>query len=77
MRNALLITTAATSHAPFPPEPGQTGYAANTALYRGQAAFSMGFTHRLKGAKSFAITGGVAHAGGKDTVVKAGVAGVF
>jgi autotransporter adhesin len=72
-----IAAAAAISNAPFPPEPGQTGYAANTAVYRGQAAVSVSFTHRLRGAKSFAVTGGVAHSGGKDTVVKAGVAGVF
>ncbi len=61
--------------APFPPENGQTSYAANTAVYRGEVGFSASLMHRFD--KSFALTAGVSHAGGKNTAVKAGIAGVF
>ena len=72
-----IAAATAMSNAPFPPEPGQTGYAANTAVYHGQVAFSASITHRFKGAKTSVITAGVSHAGGKETALKAGVAGVF
>ena len=72
-----IAAAVAMADAPFPSAPGRTSYAANGAVYRGQAAFSVALTHRLKTDTPFAFTAGVSHAGGSDTAVKFGVAGEF
>lgn len=65
------------SPAPFPSAPGRTSYTANTAVYRGEAAFSASIAHRLDLASLFAVTGGLGFAGGRDIAVRVGVAGEF
>jgi trimeric autotransporter adhesin len=63
--------------APMPSEPGKTSVVGGTAFYRGEGAFSMSFNHRLNLDIPMAIGGGVAHSGGKDTVVRAHFATEF
>jgi hypothetical protein len=55
--------------------PGKTSYASNVGYYRGEMGVSAGLMHRFDG--DFAVTAGVSYAGGKNTAVKAGVAGEF
>ena len=62
---------------PFPPEPGQTGYAARGAVYRGQYGFSLGISHRLDIDVPLTISANVSHAGGSNTGGSIGVAGIF
>ena len=59
----------------FPSADGKTSYASNVAYYRGEVGFSAGLMHRFDGA--FAVTAGASFGGGKNTAVKAGVAGEF
>jgi autotransporter adhesin len=59
----------------FPSEAGRTSYASNVALFRGEVGFSAGIAHRFDG--DFALTAGATFAGGKNTAVRAGVAGEF
>ena len=63
--------------APFPSAPGKTSYAANGAVYRGELAMSFSLMHRIDSDTPFAFTAGVSHSGGKDTAVRAGIAGEF
>jgi membrane protein YqaA with SNARE-associated domain len=49
--------------------------ASNVGYYRGEVGVSAGLMHRFDG--DFAVTAGVSYAGGKNTAVKAGVAGEF
>ena len=72
-----IAAATAMANAPFPSEPGKTSYAANGATYRGEVAFSASISHRLAGDTPFAINVGVSHSGGKDTAIKAGIAGEF
>ena len=59
----------------FPSAAGRTSYASNFALFRGEVGFSAGIAHRFE--SDFALTAGATYAGGKNTAVKAGVAGEF
>lgn len=59
----------------FPSEPGRTSYASNVAVFRGEVGFSAGIAHRFDG--DFALTAGATYAGGKNTAVRAGIAGEF
>jgi autotransporter adhesin len=63
--------------APMPSEPGKTSVVAGTAFYRGEGAFSVSFNHRLNLEAPVSFGGGIAHSGGKDTVVRAHVATEF
>ena len=63
--------------APMPSEPGKTSLVGGTAFYRGEGAFSISFNHRLNLDIPVAFGGGIAHSGGKDTVVRAHVATEF
>jgi autotransporter adhesin len=72
-----IAAAVAMADAPFPSAPGKTSYAANTALYRGEFAFSLSLTHRLDSETPLALTAGLSHSGGKDTAVRAGIAGEF
>jgi autotransporter adhesin len=67
----------ALTSAPFPSAPGKTSYAANTAIYRGQVAFSASLSYRLDTSSPFALTGGVSVAAGNDVGGRVGVAGEF
>jgi autotransporter adhesin len=74
MRQGIAAVTAmAQPH--FPSAPGKTSYASNVGYYRGEVGVSAGLMHRFDG--DFAVTAGVSYAGGKNTAVKAGVAGEF
>ena len=72
-----IAAASALATAPLPSAIGKTSYAANTAYYRGKAAFSIAFAHRLDVGSAFALTAGVSQSGGKDTVARVGVAGEF
>lgn len=72
-----IAAAVAMADAPFPSEPGRTSYAANGAVYRGEAAFSVSLMHRLDTESPFAITAGVSQSGGRNTAVRAGFAGEF
>lgn len=72
-----IAAAVALTNAPFPSASGRTSYAANTAVYRGEIAFSASFAHRLNIDTPFAITAGVSHSGGKDTAARVGIAGEF
>jgi trimeric autotransporter adhesin len=72
-----IATVAAMAPAHFPSAPGKTSYSANTAVYRGEVAFSVSMAHRLNSDRPFALTAGVSHSGGKDTAARVGVAGEF
>jgi hypothetical protein len=63
--------------APMPSAPGKTSYTANASVYRGQLGIGVSFAHRANTEDPFAVTFGVSHAGGKNTAVRAGVAGEF
>ena len=67
------VTAMASPH--FPSAPGKTSYASNVGYYRGEIGVSAGLMHRFDG--DFAVTAGVSYAGGKNTAIKAGVAGEF
>jgi hypothetical protein len=60
---------------PFPSAAGKTSYASNVGYYRGEVGVSASLMHRFEG--DFAVTAGVSYAGGKNTAVRAGVAGEF
>lgn len=72
-----IAAAVAMSAAPLPSAPGKTSYAANTAYYRGKLAFSVSFAHAIDIGSPFAVTAGIAHGGGHDTVARVGVAGEF
>lgn len=72
-----IAAAVAMASAPFPSEPGKVSYAANTAVYHGQWAFSASLSYRIPGDTAFAITAGVSHSGGNDTAARFGVAGEF
>jgi trimeric autotransporter adhesin len=72
-----IAAAAAIASAPFPSAPGKTSYTANSAIYRGEVAFSASMSHRLDTGSPFALTAAVSHSGGKDTVARVGVAGEF
>lgn len=72
-----IAAAVALSAAPFPSAPGRTSYTANTAIYRGEVAFSASVAHRLDVGSPFAVTAGVSHSGGRDTAARVGVAGEF
>ena len=72
-----IAAAAAMTTAPLPSAPGKTSYAANTAYYRGKVAFSLSFAHAIDIGSPFALTAGVAHSGGSDTVGRVGIAGEF
>ena len=72
-----IAATAAMTTAPMPSAPGKTSYAANSAIYRGEVAIGASLAHRLGGANPFALTAGVSHSGGRDTVARVGFAGEF
>lgn len=67
----------AQAEAPFPPEPGQTGYALRAASFRGQQAFSLGLAHRLKVDVPIMVNASISHANGKNTGASVGIAGIF
>jgi len=67
------VTAMAQPH--FPSTAGKTSYASNVGYYRGEIGVSAGLMHRFEG--DFAVTAGVSYAGGKNTAVRAGVAGEF
>jgi trimeric autotransporter adhesin len=75
-RRGVAAATAMTN-APFPSAPGKTSYTVATGGYRGQVAVSASFSHRLNSSAPFASLAGVAHSGGKDTAIKAGLVGEF
>ena len=75
-RSGIAAATAMTV-APFPSAPGKTSYVVASGAFRGEIAFSASLSHRLNTDSPFALFAGVAHSGGKDTAVKAGVAGEF
>ena len=52
---------------PFPPEPGQTGYAVRGATFRGEYGFSLGISHRLAIDMPLTINASVSHSGGSNT----------
>lgn len=72
-----IAAATAIGDAPMPSAPGRTAYVANIAHYRGETAFGASIAHRFNTDAPFALTAGVSHAGKKDTIVKAGVAGEF
>ncbi|MXO58634.1 hypothetical protein GRI89_03645 [Altererythrobacter salegens] len=72
-----VATALAQAEAPFPPEPGQTGYALRGSTFRGETAFSLGLSHRLNIDAPVTITANVSHSGGKNTGAALGVAGIF
>ena len=74
MRQGIAAVTAL-AQPPYPSAAGRTSYASNVGYYRGQVGFSAGVMHRFEG--DFAITAGASYAGGKNTAVRAGVAGEF
>ena len=59
----------------YPSAAGRTSYASNVSYYRGEVGVSAGLMHRLEG--DFAVSAGVSYAGGRNTAVRAGVAGEF
>jgi hypothetical protein len=59
----------------FPSAAGKTSYASNVGYYRGEVGVSAGLMHRFEG--DFAVTAGVSYGGGRNTALKAGVAGEF
>jgi trimeric autotransporter adhesin len=75
-RRGIAAATAMTT-APFPSAPGKTSYTLATGGFRGEVAFSANISHRLNTGAPIALFGGVAHSGGKNTAVKAGLAGEF
>ncbi len=72
-----IAAAVAMADAPFPSAPGKTSYAGNSALYRGEFAFSFSLTHRLNTDSPFALTAGISQSGGKNTAIRAGIAGEF
>lgn len=70
-----LAAVASLAQPHFPSEAGKTSYASNVAYFRGEVGFSAGVTHRFDG--DFALTAGLAYGGGKNTAVRAGIAGEF
>ena len=72
-----IAAAVALAPAPFPSAPGRTSYTANTAVYRGEVAFSGSVAYRLNLDTPFAVTGGVSYSGGRNTAVRVGVAGEF
>ena len=67
----------AQADAPMPSEGGRTSYMGKGATFRGEYAFSLGLTHRLKTDAPFAVMASVSHSGGKNTGATVGVAGEF
>ncbi|MGL5838522.1 MAG: hypothetical protein ACRCY3_08490, partial [Sphingorhabdus sp.] len=67
----------AMSDAPIPSAPGRTSYILNAATFRGEQAVGASFAHRLDIEEPFAVTFGISHAGGKNTALRAGIAGEF
>jgi autotransporter adhesin len=72
-----IAATAALTSAPMPSEAGRTSYAANSAIYRGEVGFGASLAHRIDAGNPFALTAGVSHSGGKNTVARIGFAGEF
>lgn len=56
----------------FAPHVGQL-----SSVYRGEFAFSFALTHRLNTDSPFALTAGISQSGGKNTAIRAGIAGEF
>ncbi|MBD59243.1 MAG: hypothetical protein CL808_03865 [Citromicrobium sp.] len=67
----------AQAEAPFPPEPGQTGYAMRGSTFRGEFGFSLGISHRLNTEAPIVFTASVNHAGDDATGGTVGIAGIF
>lgn len=63
--------------APMPSGPGRISYTANASVYRGQLGIGASFAIRTNTEDPLALTFGISHAGGKNTAVRAGVAGEF
>jgi hypothetical protein len=61
----------------MPSAAGRTSYAANTAVYRGEVGFGAAIAHRIGEEDPFALTAGLSHAGGRNTVARVGFAGEF
>ena len=72
-----IAAAVAMADAPFPSAPGKTSYAFNLATYRGKQAGSLSLMHRFAGDTPVAFSIGVSHAGKKDFVARAGIAGEF
>jgi autotransporter adhesin len=72
-----IAAAVAMADAPFPSAPGKTSYASNGAVYRGEFAFSLSLMHRLDVDSPFALTAGISQSGGKNTAIRAGIAGEF
>jgi autotransporter adhesin len=70
-----IAAVAAMAQPHFPSEAGKTSYASNVAVFRGEVGVSAGVAHRFEG--DFAFTAGATFAGGKNTAVRAGIAGEF
>lgn len=67
----------AQADAPMPSAPGKTSYTGKGAMFRGEAAFSLGLTHRLNLDVPLAVMASVSHAGDKNTGVTVGFSGEF
>ncbi len=72
-----IATTAALANPHFPSEAGRTSYASNVALFRGEMGVSAGLMHRIASDTPFALTAGASYGGGRNTAVRAGIAGEF
>jgi len=70
-----IAAVAAMAQPHFPSGAGRTSYSSNVAYYRGEVGFSAGVMHRFEG--DVAFSAGVSYGGGKNTAVRAGVAGEF
>ncbi|KRA83184.1 hypothetical protein ASD76_03700 [Altererythrobacter sp. Root672] len=70
-----IATVTALAQPHFPSEIGKTSYASNIGYYRGQVGVSAGLMHRFD--RDFAVSASISYGGGKNTALRAGVAGEF
>lgn len=72
-----IAAVAALASTHMPSMPGKTAWAVNTAFFQGETGVGFSLAHRLNFNVPLAITGGYSNGGGRQQVVRVGLAGEF